>query len=269
MSGGGAFGPVQVGMLRALTERDVRPDLVVGTSVGALHGALLAAADSTATEQVVEQMATLWRTMDRRAVFGRRRRVPLSLLRHRTLADQRALARIIERNLPIRHFEDLRIPFAAVATDALSGEPRLLTAGSLIPALLASSAVPGVFPPVAIEGRTFVDGGVAANVPIRQALAFGARSVVSLDATPALVAERVPTSLIGSLIHSAALMLRNQQSHAVDGFDGHIPVATMPSATPPDMGTFNFKRTDELLDLSHRNTSDALDTWVDDELTAT
>ena len=121
--------------------------------------------------------------------------------------------------------------------------------------------MPGIFPPVEIEGRSYVDGGVTANVPIRQAIAFGARSIVSLDATPPVVASAVPTSLVGSLLHSAALMLRSQRSNAVDELANRYPIAVLPSTIPADHGTFNFKRSAELLVESHRLSSERLAHW--------
>jgi NTE family protein len=259
LSGGGAFGAVQVGMLRALEERGVTPDLIIGSSVGSLHGAMMA----TGRSDAVDALTTLWLEMDRRTVFGGRRSVVRSLVRSRTLTDFNRLGALITRNLDVDRFEDLAVPFAAVATDALSGEPELLQSGPLPSALMASCAVPGLFPAVDREGRAFVDGGVAANVPIRQAIAFGARSVICLDATPPVVASAVPRSFTGSLLHSASLMLRSQRSHAVDELANRYRIAVLPSATPVDMGSFNFHRTPELLESAYRVAADHLDSWAD------
>ncbi len=277
LSGGGAFGSVQVGMLRALLDRGVVPDLVVGSSVGALHGAFLAASADTAgpdpdgnrssdaAGDICERLSRLWLTMDRRSLFGGRRTMVKSLLTTRTLSNFTKLKSLIDDHLPTDSFEDLNLPFAAVATDALTGEPELLSNGSVRQALLASAAVPGVFPAVNINGKSYVDGGVAANVPIRQAIAFGANSVICLDATPPVVAERVPSSLTGALHHSVSLMLRNQRSHAVEELASRYRIAVLPSATPANIGTFNFARTQELLDNSYRLAGAAIDGWLGDQ----
>lgn len=258
LSGGGAFGSVHIGMLRALTDAGVVPDMVVGTSVGALHGAMFAADPARCTDRLAE----VWRTMDRRAAFGHRRDVLTSIVRHRSLSDGRRLRSLIDRHLPIERFDELAIPFAAVATDALTGEPELLTSGELAPALLASAAVPGLLPPVTIDGQIYVDGGVSANVPIRQALAFGAQSVISLDATPPVVASVVPNGFLARCVHSAGLMLRNQRSHAVDELASRYPIAVLPSPTPPDMGSFNFGHTERLVADSHDLTARTLANWA-------
>ncbi len=257
LSGGGAFGSVHVGMLRALLERGVRPDLVVGTSVGALHGALLA----EDVDGAVERLDWLWRGMDRRALFGGRITLAKSLVRTRTMSDHRRLDALIRAHLHAERFEDLDLPFAAVVTDALSGEPDLVQNGAVRPALLASAAVPGIFPPVEIEGRLYIDGGVSANVPIRQAISFGAASVIALDATPVAFSSSRPRSFSGGLIHSMSLMLRNQRSNAVEELAHRYRIAVMPSPTPPDLGSFNFDRTDELLQSSHAASSAVLDEW--------
>ncbi len=245
-------------MLRALGERGVRPDLIVGSSVGALHGALLA----DQPDRAVERMLELWERIDRRALFGRRRTVVRSLVRHRAVSDGTPLAALIADALSTDDFAALSTPFAAVATDAMTGEPVLLTEGSIGRALMASAAVPGVFPPVDIDGRAFVDGGVAANVPLRQALAFGAMSALVLDVQPPTYATRLPTSIPGGLAHATALMLKSQWSGATDDLDPRYRVERLPSATPPDMGTFNFARTAELLEASYELTMRTLDEWV-------
>lgn len=258
LSGAGAFGSVQVGMLRALLERGVRPDVIVGTSAGALHGALVAAQP----EGRLDGLADLWRSLDRRAIFGGRASMAVHLLRHGTLSNGDRLRGLIAEQLPADSFDALHIRFAAVATDALTGEPELLSEGDLVTALLASSAVPGVFPSVDIDGRRYLDGGVAANVPIRQAIAFGANSVLSLDATPPTVASEAPRGLFSSVAHSASLMLRNQRSHAVEELAHRYRIAVLPSVTPPDMGSFNFAHTDMLLESSYELSVRTLDAWA-------
>ncbi len=291
LSGGGAFGPVQVGMLRALHEWGVTPDLVVGTSVGALNGAFLAAghrrspaaepAGSTSTETgpepafhpgrraevdlgpTIEALAELWASMNRRSAFTRRRAVAYNLVRRGSLAGFDRLGSIIDDHIGLERFGDLALPFAAVATDALTGEPELMSAGELRPALLASAAVPGLFPVAMVDGRPFIDGGVSANLPIRQAIAFGARSIIAMDATQAVLSHRPPRTVLGGLTRSAALMVRNQRSHAIDELAHRYPIASMPCVTPPDLGTFDFSRTDELLEAGYRNSTEMLAAWSD------
>ena len=254
LSGAGAFGSVQVGMLEALHAAGVRPDLVVGTSAGALNGAMVAADPASASAR----LRPLWASADRSTTFGVGTAQALirMLGRRPSLARPDHLRSLIDRHLPAGTFEDLVLPFGAVATDLSTGEPAVLRSGALGPALMASSAVPGLFPAVDLDGLVFVDGGVSANVPIRQAFALGARSAVVLDATPALAATgRAASSVPGAWMQAMGLMVRNQRAHAVDELMSRFPVATLPSVTPSDLGTFNFDRNVELMDLSRRATA--------------
>ncbi len=259
LSGGGAYGAVQVGMIRALLERGVVPDLIVGSSVGSLNGALLAARPASAADELTR----LWQVMDRRTIFGGSRiGMVRNLVRSGVLCRADRLARLIDDHLGSIAFEDLPIRFAAVVTDALTGEPDLLTAGPVRPALIASTAIPGVFPSVTLDGRTFVDGGVAANVPIRQALTFGARSVLSLDASPVSPPDAIPRRLVGSLLHSVNLMIRNQRAHDVDELARRFRIAIIPSVTPPEIGSFDFSMNGTLLARSYSSTLATLDAWT-------
>ena len=242
-------------MLRALAERAIKPDLIIGTSVGALNGAAIAASGPEAIDQLDE----MWRGLTRRTLFGPMREAAASLARTRRVTRGKQLGRLIHQQLSVSSFEELATPLGVVVTDALTGAPHLVSSGPLRSALLASAAVPGLFPPVVIDGRDYIDGGVAANVPIRQAVAFGARSVLVLDASPSTPASALPRSLVGSLLLSSSLMLRNQKAAAVEHLGDGYQLATIPSATPPDLGSFDFSRTDELIAEGRRLTLAALD----------
>lgn len=171
VGGGGVLGAAQVGVGWALEQRGFVPDLIIGTSVGALNGAIAAAHPGEAAPW----LDRVWTQARRREVF------PFGYLSSRaSVCADRGLRRLIARaQLPSR-IEQLEIPFAAVATDLATGEQVLLDHGDLESALLASAAIPGVLPPVEREGRTLVDGGVIAYVPVRAALQAGAASVVVL-----------------------------------------------------------------------------------------
>lgn len=254
LSGGGAFGSVQVGMLRALQDRGITPDLIVGSSAGALHGALLASGE----DDLIERLTSLWLGMDRRRIFGSRRTAARQLIRSRTLADFDNLRGLIAEHLPVDDFDRLPIRFAAVATDVLTGEPELIDSGSIADALCASSAVPGIYPNVTIGGRSYVDGGVSANVPIRQAIAFGAKSVVVLDANPATMPGTLPHSVLGSVLHASMIMLRNQHADAVDDLIGRHPILHLPQVTPATQSSFDFENSFELIAAGHRHTEEFL-----------
>jgi NTE family protein len=249
-------------MLRALAEAGVVPDLVVGASVGALNGVVVAAHPGDAADR----LEGVWRRIDRRTIFGGgAMRAVATLVRSRaSLCRPDLLAGLIEEHLDHETFDRLTLPFAAVATDLFTGEPELLSTGAIRPALLASAAIPGVFPRVAIDGRHYIDGGVSANVPIRQAIAFGAASVLVLDANPAHTTDRPPERLVPSLLHTVSVMLRSQRAHAVDELAHRYRVVGLPQVTPADMGSFDFRRSAELIEAAHHKTTAFLASWSDE-----
>lgn len=153
LSGGGARGAAHIGVLRAFAEVDIIPSAISGTSAGALVGAFFAAGPGA--DAIDALLRDAWR------LHQARRR----LLRGE-LFTQHRIREFLEENLPARRFEDLRIPFHVTATDLVHGGQRIFSSGDLIAPLLASSAVPFVFPSVPIDGTPYVDGGLSNNLPV-------------------------------------------------------------------------------------------------------
>lgn len=263
LSGGGAYGAVQVGMLRALSEAGIEPDLVVGASVGALNGVFVADDASTAAERLAE----VWTSIDGTAVFGKagRGRGSLHMVRQlatsrSSLVSARAIDELIRSNAPQERFDQLALPFHAVATDHLTGAVVVLDHGRLEPALAASAAIPGVLPSREIDGRRLVDGGVVAMFPTQTAQALGARSIVLLDATPTDPRPDPPQGLSNNLIHTVALMIRAQRHVATHSATVGCEVFTLPSATPPDATAFQFHRTASLINNGYHRARGHLNT---------
>jgi len=172
LCGGGSLGAIQVGMLQELLESGLAPGLIVGVSAGALNGAFLAAGANAATAQ---RMATLWSRVRTREILGLSWRSVLGLAGLRDhIADSRGLRALLERELGALRFEQLPIPLHMVCADLVTGEAVVLSRGSLVEATLASSAIPGVFAPVRVDGRELVDGAVAAETPVAVAARLGA-----------------------------------------------------------------------------------------------
>lgn len=259
LSGGGAYGAVQIGMLRALAARGIQPDLIVGTSIGAVHGAALSAGGI----KTLDEMAGRWLEATRASVFGPAASVGWSLLRRGSLFSPNRLEALLTEQLP-PSFVELQRPFAAVVTDLVTGESQLISSGRLVPAVIASCSIPGVFPSVELGGRLYIDGGISANVPIRQAIAFGAQSVLVLDATPQLP-DRPSTRLPRRLLHATSLLIRNQRAHVVDDLRDRHRIVALPLITPPDVFSLDFRRTAELLEMGEKATAATLDDWVCNE----
>jgi len=180
LGGGGHLGVSQIGMLRALVERGIRPDLVLGTSVGAVNGVAIAARPTT---EGVDALEDSWRRIEETGVFGGSLLTRLgTLARTRThLHDASGLARALEQSLPVGRIEELEVPFQCVAASIERASERWFTAGPIAPAVLASAAVPGLLAPVAVDGEHFLDGGLVNSIPVGRAVELGATELYVLQ----------------------------------------------------------------------------------------
>jgi NTE family protein len=213
LGGGGARGAAQVGVLQALFEAGVEPpSALVGTSVGALNGASIAAYPSLAGTMMLREV---WLSRQAAAVFQAH---PLGVIisglrrEHLSVMPQDNVRRLIERAeslTGVTTFEHLRVPLAVVATDMNAGRPAVFRSGELMPALLASTAIPGLFPAVRISEREHLDGGVVDNTPMNTAVDDGAKDVVAIslmgggeyEQSPANIPELIARTLQLSLHH--------------------------------------------------------------------
>ena len=166
-------------MLRALLEREIVPDLIVGTSVGAMNGAAVAVAPELTT---IDRLEEIWTTLDKSEIFsGTILSGAANLVRTRTsLQSNQSLRRLIERLLPAKTFDDLAVPFQCAAASIERAAEHWFFEGSLVDAILASSAVPGILPPVKLNGEHFIDGGIVNSIPIGRAVDLGATEIYVL-----------------------------------------------------------------------------------------
>jgi len=178
LSGGGVLGAVQVGQMHALVEAGVIPDLLVGTSVGAINAVALAADPTPAG---VARQRAAWAALTSEDLFpgSRLRRAWQIVSRGDHLYPNDGIRRLADL-LPVRTFEQLAIPCTMVATNLRTGRDHYFSSGPIAPAMLASTALPGIFPPMTIDGETYVDGGMSNNVPISRAFELGARRIYVL-----------------------------------------------------------------------------------------
>ena len=214
LGGGGARGAAQVGVLQALFEAGVAaPVSIVGTSVGALNGSAIAAYPSLAGTHLLREV---WLSRQAAAVFQAH---PLGMIlsglrRDRLSAlPQRNVKRLIERAeslIGVTTFEHLRLPLALVATDLNAGAPAVFRSGELAPALLASTAIPGLFPSVKIDDREYMDGGVVSNTPLTVAVEQGARSVLAVGLMAGGGDERAPRTFPELIARTLQLSLHHQ-----------------------------------------------------------
>lgn len=176
LGGGGQLGAGEVGMLRALLERGHAPDLVVGTSVGAINGAAVA---SEPTIAMVQRLQDTWSDIERSDVFaGSFLNRLATLARTGThLHGNDALRAALTEALPVPLIENLPVRFECVAASIESASEHWFTTGPLVDAVLASAAVPGILPPVEVGGQHYIDGGIVNSIPVDRAVALGATRI--------------------------------------------------------------------------------------------
>jgi NTE family protein len=180
LGGGGVLGSVEVGMLRALLRAGVRPDLVVGTSIGAFNGAAVAA---DPTEGVVGRLVDLWSAPEAGSVYGDSVARQLRRFATRThLHSPATLRRLLNRELGAETtFEDLAVPFQCCAASIERAAEHWFSRGPLVDAVLASASVPGLLPPMPIGGEHFIDGGLVNSIPVGRAVELGAKTIFVLQ----------------------------------------------------------------------------------------
>ena len=183
LAGGGSRGAVQVGMLAELVDRGIRADRVFGASVGAINGAAYA---GNPTREGIERMAGIWRDVKGTDIFPRSALDgPWAFLQKRAAVHSNSgLRAIIEAGIDFENLQDTTIPFEVVTTSLTDGRERWIAHGPAVEAILASSAIPSIFPPVVIDGDVLVDGGVVNNVPISRAIGAGCTRIYVLLCGP-------------------------------------------------------------------------------------
>jgi NTE family protein len=258
LGGGGSLGAVQVGMLQALGEQDVAPDIVTGTSVGSLNGAVVALNPKSAANR----LSHLWARITRERVFPGGLLAQMRTLQHTKthLFPSTGLAGVIADFMGAdATFADLTLPFAAIAMDVATARPHVMREGRLLPALLASAAIPGVFPPVQLESLRLYDGGLVANVPMRQALAMGARSLVVLDCNFPGHIPGPPETIAEVLFYTALVTMRSQAVFEAPLVAADVPVIYLHGPEPHTVSPLDFRQTGALIEAAYEAARSFLD----------
>jgi NTE family protein len=246
LAGGGSLGAVQVGMLKALVRHGLVADLVVGASVGAINGAHFAAEPN---RDGIARLEDIWKRLDGKDVF------PfspisslLSLLGKRdhfvTSAGLRAL---LEAELPLLRLEDARVPCHVVATDVLTGAEVVFSSGHAISALLASAAIPAVFPTVKVDDRYLMDGGVANNTPISTAIHLGATRIIVLPTGMSCAIKAPPRGAMAIAMHALNLLVMQQLEKDAEHFASQAQLIIVPPLCPLTVTPYDFSQSADLM----------------------
>jgi NTE family protein len=259
LSGGASLGAVEVGMLCALEERGIRPDVIVGTSVGALNGAWLAGHPETP----VTELREVWNGLHRADVFptDARRALLAFAGRRRSFFDEGPLRSLIERHLTFATLETAPIPLHVVAIEVLTGREVLLSSGPAPDAVLASAALPSLFDPVRIDGVAYMDGGVGNNTPISHAVGIPeVDQVWVLCAGYPCALTEPPSSPLAMALHALGLMLHKQLTVDVARYETVVELRVLPPLCPLTVSPIDFSQSAELIDRAY----EASQRWMDE-----
>jgi NTE family protein len=248
LGGGGAFGVVQAACIQAAFERGFRPDFVVGTSVGALNGAWVAMHPDQP-----ERLLEIWAGLGAMKVL---RLSPFRLARHAlrrsSLCPNEIVPFLLDAHVPGTAFEDTAIPLAVVATNLSRGGKRVFRSGPLCTAIAASTAIPGVFEPVELDGELYVDGCLTASLDLVTALEMGATEILGIDLTPAAEHCR-PRTVAGVLRQSLSILSRS----TTDAMEATVARQATVQVVRPDLRKLSPWRLEVAAEQIERHLSEA------------
>jgi NTE family protein len=246
LGGGGNLGAVQVGMLRALLEHRVRPDLDVGCSVGALNGAAFAAEPNLVG---VARLEELWRSLDGRDVMpsGRLPSAVQMARKGEAIHDNEGLRRIIDSVLEVDTFEELAVPFECVATAVDEAAEVWFSQGPIVDPILASSAIPSVYPAVEIDGVRYLDGAIVNDIPISRALDLGATTIYVLHVGSFDRPRPEPKRPLDVAVQAYWIARRHRFQRDLAHLPPGIEAIVLPTGAPPRIAFNDFTHSEALM----------------------
>ncbi|HUA95576.1 MAG TPA: patatin-like phospholipase family protein [Acidimicrobiales bacterium] len=260
LAGGGSRGAVQVGMLAELVARGIRADRVYGASVGAVNGAAYC---GDPTSEGVKRLETVWRGLTGADVFPRGRvHGPWTFLQHRpSVHANGGLRRIVEEGVSFERLEDAVIPLEIVTTSLTDGQERWITKGPVVEAVMASAAIPAIFPPVVIEGDVLVDGGVVDNVPISRPVAAGAGRVYVLLCGPLHFRPRAPQRPVEAVLTAFFVAIHARFARELAQLPPGVEVVVFSGGGDPSADYRDFSASGELIDAGRAEVASVLDRY--------
>ena len=256
-AGGSTRGAIQIGMLQVLAEHGFVPDRIFGSSVGAINGVGFAA---DPTREGVERLTQVWLRIRREDIYpqGRLHGPWLYLQQRDSVYSNSGLRAIIEEGFPHERLEDAVVPVEVVATSLTDGGERWFTYGPAVDAVLASAAMPAIFPPVEIDGERYIDGGVVDNVPIQRAVDAGATRIVVLLCSPPVfeppVSKRPVEGMVNALFIAIHARFVRDMAHLPE--DVEVILCTGPEGTTRDFD--DFSTTEHLIALGRAEASEVV-----------
>jgi len=259
LAGGASLGAVEVGMLRALYERGITPQLVVATSAGALNAAFIASRPQTV--QTADALGEIWLSLRRGQVF------PVNLLTgllgflgtQDHLVPDRGMRRLITRHIERDRLEQMPLELHVIAVDVITGEEVRLSRGPAVEAVMASAAIPAVLPTVTWEGRELMDGGVANNTPISHAIELGATEVYVLPTGNACALTEPPSGALAMALHALSLLTQRRLIDDIAAHEDRTKLIVLPPPCPLSVQPIDFAHANLLIDRAYADACEFLD----------
>lgn len=248
LCGGGSRGAIEAGFYLAIEDLGIPIGLVVGSSIGALNGAMIASGMRAA------DLVEYWRRLRRSDLAALSLSAPFQGLSADGILSPRVFRRHLSRILRARRFEDLKIPLLVMATDLMTGRAVELRTGDLHDAIQASCAVPGLFPPVGVHAQQLVDAAVAKNIPVDVALREGATTVLAILCRCCTQLGRPARGLLRVLAQSFAIAMDHSQRAQLEQYVRHPRVIILAPEIAPDVGTLDFGSADRLIEEAYAYT---------------
>lgn len=268
LSAGAAMGALQVGMLRALIEHRIHPDLIVGCSVGAINGMVLAGGS---TLETVGRIQDVWMDLiDRELVPTGLLPSPVQLVRKgESISTNDALLELLTEIAPASDFAGLGIEFQCVATDIDTAGEHWFSSGDLVPAVLASASIPAVFPPLEIDGVRYLDGGIVDHVPVQRAVDEGATRIFVLqvggvDRPRPDLRRPIDVAMLAYWLARRHRLLEDLARVPED-----VEVVVLPHGNPPPVRFNDLSSSAHLMDVAYRASNAHLEALVAGEVAPT
>ena len=251
------MGSLQVGMLRALIEQRIRPDLVLGCSIGALNGVMVAADPSLAA---VGRLQDIWMDLVGRDLLptGFLPSTMQMVRKGESIQSSAALRDLISEVLTVERFDELAVPFQCIATDIDEARGHWFHEGALTDALLASASIPAVFPAVTIDGRRYIDGAVVDDVPVTRAVELGATKIYVLQVGGVDRPRPEPKRPLDMAVLAYWIARRNRLMDDLARIPPDVEVVIVPHGDPTPVRYNDLSHSAQLMDIAYRATRDRL-----------
>ena len=261
LGSGGSRGALQVGALQVLLEAGVQPDMVIGTSVGALNAAFFAA-DPTLVG--IEKLSSIWLQMNEKDIYpGNSATALWRMMRGRpSFYENQTMHKLLQQHLPVTYFHELHLPCYAVATDIDSGE--IVAFGDrpddlLKDGLMSSTALAPAHPPWEVGDRRFIDGGFGAVLPVRQAIERGATTMIALNLTSPIQPRERGLNALEIMIHTSRLMMQQQMKIDLAFAAEHADLTVLDLESDPLISVADFSKTVERIERGRVAAAQAFD----------